>query len=267
MYYNDRAFGGRETAVFAAEREVAMYLIDYLWFMGAILLCMLFSGIATHKVYSAYSRYGGVSARSGLTGRDTAERLMAAGGVRDVLIGRVKGTLSDHYDPTRKIVNLSDSVYSSSSVAAVAVAAHEIGHVMQKKNGYFLYRVRTALVPIVNFGSYLAFPLVLIGLVIDISLYTLGANVGFYIALVGVALYGGSFLFALVTLPVELNASRRAGKMLVDEGILSYDEKEGATKVLSAAALTYLASLLTSLVYFLRFFVYVITIFGRRNDR
>ena len=174
--------------------------------------------------------------------------------------------MADHYHPTKKIVNLSESTYGNNSVAAVAVAAHEMGHVMQKQRGYVFYKLRTALVPVVNFGTRMAMPLVLIGLLLEYFVEMSNPDVGFYIALVGVIFYGGSLLFALITLPVELNASKRAKKMLLAEGILSQDEISGASEVLSAAALTYLASLLTSLVYFLRFLVRVLTLFGRRNN-
>ncbi len=244
-----------------------MYLQDYFWFLGAILLCGVFSAIASAKVHRAYGKYGQVRNRSGMTGRDTVERMMRSNNVRDIFIGRVGGKLSDHFHPTKKIVNLSEDTYDSDSVAAVAVAAHEMGHVMQKQNGYWLYKIRTALVPVVNFGSGLAMPLVLIGLLIDLFSMTAGGSIGFYLAMIGVILYGGSLLFTVVTLPVELDASRRAKKMLLDEGILGKDEMSGANEVLSAAALTYLASLLTSLVYFLRFFVRVLTMFGRRDNR
>lgn len=244
-----------------------MYLREYFWFLGAILLCMAFSIYASVKVRRAYDKYGSVRTRSGMTGYDAAVRLMNANGVSGISIGRISGTLTDHYNPSKHIVNLSAATYSGNSVAAVAVAAHEIGHVMQKKEGYFLFKLRTTIVPAVNFGSYLAFPLVIIGLIVDLAIGAADADIGFYIALAGVVLYGGSFLFALVTLPVEYNASRRAKKMLVSEGVLIQEEAGGASEVLSAAALTYLASLLTSLVYFLRFFVYVLTIFGRRNRK
>ncbi len=243
-----------------------MYLQDYIWFLAAIVLCGIFSAVASGKVQSAYRKYGKVANRSGMTGYDTVSRLMRANGVYGISIGRVSGNLSDHYHPAKAIVNLSTDTHDSRSVAAVAVAAHEMGHVMQKKDGYLFYRIRTALVPAVNFGSFLAMPLVLIGLLIDFLALSATPEAGFYIAMIGVILYGGSFLFTLVTLPVELDASRRAKKMLLSEGILTADEMPGAEKVLSAAALTYLASLLTSLVYFLRFLVYVLTIFGRRND-
>ena len=203
-----------------------------------------------------------------MTGYDTAKRLLRAGGVNDISVGRIKGDLTDHYHPTKKIVNLSESVYGSDSVAAVAIAAHEIGHVMQKKKGYIPYKIRSFLVPVANFGSRLALPLVLVGLILDVFVAsTRGTDAGFYLALVGVALYGLSTVFMLVTLPVEYDASRRAKKMLVAEGVLTEEELPYAEKMLSAAAQTYVASLLTSLVYFLRFAVWVFLLFGRGRRR
>ena len=240
---------------------------DYFWFLGAILVCMLFAGIANAKVNRAFSKYAKVRNSSGMTGYDTAVRLMRANDVYGISVGRVRGRLSDHYHPSKKIVNLSESTYGDASVSAVAVSAHEIGHVLQKKKGYLFYHIRTALVPVVNIGSFLAMPLVIVGIIMDLMATTADYNTGFYVALVGVALYGASFLFALITLPVELNASRRAKKMLLAEGILTKEEMAGAGEVLSAAALTYLAGLLTSLVYFLRFMLYVLAIFGRRSNK
>ena len=244
-----------------------MYLQDYFWFLGAIVICIIFSAFASGKVHSTFAKYDRIPNRSGMTGHDTVMRLMWSNNINDISIGCVGGRLSDHYHPAKNIVNLSESTYGSSSVSAVAVAAHEMGHVMQKKSGYAFYNFRTALVPVVNFGSFLAMPLVIVGLLIDWFSLTARADTGFYVALIGVILYGATFLFALITLPVELDASRRAKKMLLAEGILYGDEINGASKVLSAAALTYLASLLTSLVYFLRFLVQVLTLFGRRNSR
>ena len=243
------------------------YLLDYVWFLVALLVCMLFSAFASAKVHATFSKYNKVSNRSGMTGYDTAVRLLRANNVNDIKVGRVMGNLSDHYHPKKHVVNLSESTYGNNTVAAVAVAAHEIGHVMQKKKGYLFYNIRTAIVPLVNFGSWLAMPLVIIGILIDLLVLSANPNTGFYVAMVGVILYGGALLFALVTLPVKLNASRRASKMLLAEGILQKDEIRGARKVLSAAAMTYLASLLVSLVYFLRFLLYVLAIFGRRDDR
>ena len=242
-----------------------MYWNDYVWFLLALLACMVFSLIASMKVKGSFAKHNKTHCRSGLTGYDTAARLMRANGVNDIAIGHTRGDLTDHYHPTNKIVNLSDSTYGSASVSAVAVAAHEIGHVMQKKDGYWLYNIRTALVPVANFGSFLAMPLVLIGLLLEYFMVTTTADVGFYVAMIGVAFYGASLLFALATLPVELDASRRAKQMLLREHILTESEIPAAKEVLSAAALTYLASLLTSLVYFLRFLFYVLTLFGRRE--
>jgi Zn-dependent membrane protease YugP len=243
-----------------------MYFEDYILFLVALLACMIFAGWASRKVKTSYTAFATVKTRTNMTGYDTAVRLLRANGVTDIAVNRVKGTLTDHYHPTKKVVNLSQSTYGDNSVAAVAVAAHEIGHVMQNKAGYLPYRIRTALVPVANFGSVIAIPLVLIGVLLEIFLGVSGeTSVGFVLALVGVAFYGAATLFQLVTLPVELNASKRAMQMLLDEGILEQGETAGAKKVLSAAALTYLAGLITSLVYFFRFFLWVLTIFGRRR--
>ena len=236
---------------------------DYLIFLACLAVCAIFSGWASAKVHSTYAAFSEENTRSNMTGYDTAVRLLRANGIYDVQVGRVRGRLSDHYNPKKKIVNLSQTTYGDNSVAAVAVAAHEIGHVVQKERGYLPYKIRTALVPLTNIGSYLALPLVLIGLVLD--LWANQADYGFYVALVGVGLYGLSTLFTLVTLPVEFDASRRAKQMLVEEGILQDDELYGAGKVLSAAAMTYVAALATSLVYFLRFVLVVLSLFGRRR--
>lgn len=243
-----------------------MYLQDYFGFMIAMLVCMAFSMYASHKVNSTFNKYNQVRSRRGVTGYDTVRRLMYANGVRGISIGKVSGNLTDHYHPKKAVVNLSDATYASTSVAAIAVAAHEMGHVMQKQEGYGFYKIRTAMVPVVNVGTFLAMPLVLVGLLLDSLVQVSDPELGFKLAMLGVILYGGSMAFALVTLPVELDASNRARRMLVDEGILTEDEVPGARKVLSAAAMTYLASLMTSVVYFLRFLVYVLTMFGRRDD-
>lgn len=240
----------------------------YLIFMLLIVACAIFAGSASRKVHTSFKAYGAMPTSSRMTGYDTAARLLRAYGATDISIGRVKGTLTDHYHPTKKLVNLSESVYGDASIAAVAVAAHEIGHVMQKKKGYIPYVIRTVLVPITNIGSKLAMPLVLVGLVLDVFVTaTQNSDLGYYLAIAGVALYGLSTLFALVTLPVEYNASRRAKKMLLEQGILRQEELPYADKMLDAAASTYLASLLTSLVYFLRFAVWVLALFGRGNRR
>ena len=241
----------------------------YYWIsLIIILVCAGLGASASAKVRSAYKTYGAMPTRSRMTGYDTATRLLRENDARDISVGRVRGSLTDHYHPTKKRVHLSESVYGDDSLASVAVAAHEIGHVMQKKEGYSLYKLRTVLVPITNFGSRLAMPLVLVGLILDLFVYaTHTSNIGYYVALVGVALYGLSTLFTLVTLPVEYDASRRAKKMLVEEGILTKEELPYASKMLSAAAQTYVASLLSSLLYFLRFLMWVLLLFGRRGRR
>ena len=162
-----------------------MYWNDYIWFITAMLFCTLFSAIASGKVHSAFSKYSKVRCRSGKTGYDTVAQLLWSNRVNGISVGRVKGNLSDHYDPRRGVVNLSESTYGNSSVASVAVAAHEMGHVMQKQEGYWFYRFRTALVSVVNFGSRLAFPLVLIGLLLDAFVISADPEMGFHIAMIG----------------------------------------------------------------------------------
>lgn len=232
-----------------------------------VLVCAGLAANASAKVRSAFKAYGAMPTHSHMTGYDTATKLLKRGGATDISVGRVRGELTDHYHPTKNIVNLSDSVYGDDSIAAVAVAAHEVGHVMQKKAGYAPYKIRSALVKVTNIGSRLAMPLVLIGLLLDLLILSTDSQVGFYMAMAGVVLYGLSTVFALVTLPVELDASRRAKKMLVDEGILQPAELPYADKMLDAAANTYVASLLTSLLYFLRFALWVLMLFGGRRRR
>ncbi len=240
----------------------------YIIFLILILICGGLSMSASAKVRSAYKAYGAMPTASYMTGYDTATRLLRVNDVFGISVGKVRGTLTDHYHPTKKIVNLSESVYGDASIASVAVAAHEIGHVMQKQKGYLPYKIRSFLVPITNIGSRLALPLVLLGLILDAFVMAgQNSNTGYYLAILGVALYGLSTLFALVTLPVEFDASRRAKKMLVEEGILTQEELPYADKMLSAAAMTYVASLLTSLVYFLRFAVWVMILFGGNSRR
>ncbi len=239
-------------------------MYDYLLFLLLLIPCLIFSGWASARVNSTFTAFDRVQTRSCMTGYDTAVRLMSRRGVHDISVNRVDGKLTDHYHPTKKQVNLSMSSYGSTSVAAVAVAAHEVGHVMQKKSGYVPYRIRNALVPVTNIGARLALPLVIVGVLLDLFLTVTDVPVGQWLVYIGIALYGLSTLFMLVTLPVEYNASRRAKKMLIEDGILTEEELPGASKVLSAAALTYVASLLVSLLYFLRFAVLFLSLLRRR---
>ena len=228
-------------------------MFGYLLFLLILLPFIALSAWASARVNTTYSKYDRVQTRSCMTGYDTATRLMRSHGVDDVLVNRVEGRLTDHYNPAKKVVNLSMSTYGSASVAAVAVAAHEVGHVMQKYTGYVPYKIRNVLVPVANIGSRLALPLVIVGLLLDIFWVSAPLPYGEWAVYLGIAFYGLSTLFMLVTLPVEFNASRRAKKMLLEEGILEEEELPAASKVLSAAALTYVAAMLISLLYFLRF--------------
>ncbi len=239
--------------------------MDYLLFLLLLVPLIILSGWASAKVNSTYRAFDEVVNSSRMTGYDTAVRLLARGGVDDITVNRVGGRLTDHYHPAKKQVNLSESTYGSASVAAVAVAAHEIGHVMQKKEGYLPYKIRAALVPIATIGSRFALPLIMIGILLDLFLFAAtGSSAGQWIMIAGIILYGASTLFMLMTLPVELNASSRAKKMLLEEGIITEEELPGAKKVLSAAAMTYVASLLIGLVYFLRY-LFIVLSFTRRD--
>ena len=243
-----------------------MLYYDYTYFLFLLILLpfMALSMWASAKVNSTYAKFDRVANASHMTGYDTAVRLLNRNGISDISVNRVAGRLSDHYHPTRRQVNLSQSTYGSASVAAVAVAAHEIGHVMQKKSGYVPYKIRAALVPAANVGSRLALPLILIGIIIEVAFASSPTYIGQYFMYAGIAFYSLSTLFMLVTLPVEFDASRRAKKMLLSEGILTESELPGAKKVLSAAAMTYVASMLISLVYFLRYLLIVLSYTRRR---
>ena len=227
-----------------------------------ILPCLFLSMWASARVHSVYAKYEQMPTSTDRTGADCARMLLEAGGAA-VQVVQGKGRLTDNFNPATETVTLSESTYYSSSVAAVAVAAHEVGHVMQREEGYFLYRLRGFLVPVTNIGTRLALPLVLVGVLLE-WLFAV-TTVGNIIVFIGVCLYALSTVFSLVTLPVELNASARAREMLAQSGTLvTAEEQKAAKKVRSAAAMTYFAALLTSLLFFLRFLLYV-AMLTRRN--
>ena len=219
-----------------------------------VLIGVIICSIASAKVRSTYNRYNRVRSSSGMTGAQAAERILRAAGITDVSIRHVSGNLSDHYDPRTKTGNLSDTVYGSQSVAAIGVAAHECGHVMQHAHGYFPLTFRSALVPVANIGSTLAWPLILIGLFFS------GKSSSLFIQF-GILLFSLAVLFQLVTLPVEFNASRRALASVEQLGLLSSDEIPKTRRVLSAAALTYVASAAAAILQLLR----LILLFGGRD--
>lgn len=219
--------------------------------IGAV-LCM----IASARVKSTFKKYSAYRSMSGMTGAEAAERILHAAGINDVKVQHVSGNLTDHYNPSNKTLNLSDTVCNNTSVAAVGVAAHECGHAIQHARGYVPISIRSALVPVANFGSALAWPIILIGAVMNSAMSVTIINIG-------IIFFSFAVLFQLVTLPVEFNASRRAKNMLGDLGILDDRELSMTKKVLRAAALTYVASAAAGILQLLR----VILLFGgKRRD-
>lgn len=218
--------------------------------IGAI-ICLL----ASARVKSTFNRYSKVRSHTGLTGREVAERILQNAGINDVKVQHVSGNLTDHYDPRTKTVNLSDATYNSPSVAAIGVAAHECGHVIQHATHYVPLSMRSALVPVANFGSMAAWPLIIVGLFLN-------GNSSMVLINLGILAFSLSVLFQIVTLPVEFNASNRAVRILGDTGLLAMEEVDDTKKVLRAAALTYVASVAASILQLLR----LILISGRRNN-
>ena len=228
-----------------------MFYIDWTYIV-LVLPFMILSLVASAKVNSSFKKYSEVHSKRGLSAVDAARRVLQANGVTDVAIEQVSGHLTDHFDPKDNVIRLSDSVYGSTSVAAIGVACHEAGHAVQHAVGYVPVKIRTAIVPITNIGSKLSIPLIFIG----IALSYLGEFYS-YIAYVGVALFSLCVIFQLVTLPTEFNASRRAIKALSENGILDEQELKGAKKVLSAAAMTYVAALAVAVMQLLRLLIIV----------
>lgn len=225
----------------------------YFWIMVPALIVTL---IAQSRVNSTFTKYARVRTMNQITGAEAAERVARFGGVNRLFLKRVAGNLTDNFDPRNDTISLSESVYSSVSIAAVGVAAHEAGHAIQNAEGYFPNKIRAALVPVTNFGSQLSMPLIIIGLILPTQ-YD-------FIIYAGIVLYSLVVLFQLVTLPVEFNASSRAIRALNDAGILYPDELEGAKKVLRAAAMTYLAASFTALLTLLRLLLLASNRRGRR---
>ena len=235
------------------------YGMGYGWFdptMILLLIGMALSMLASAKVQSTFAAYSRVRSKTGMTGALAAELILLSKCFDYVRVGHVRGNLTDHYDPKNKVLNLSDTVYNSTSVSAIGVAAHECGHAVQDKVGYFLLNFRGSLVPAANFGAQLSWPLIIIG-------YLFGGAGGTLVK-VGLLMFCAVVLFHLVTLPVELDASRRALRLLDENGILVEDEVKKTRKVLGAAALTYVAALAASILQLLRLLI----LFGgqRRND-
>jgi Zn-dependent membrane protease YugP len=232
------------------------YYLDprYLIFMVPAFIIMI---LAQWLVSSAYNKWSKVPSYTRLTGAQAAQRLIQAGGLYGVQVLGIGGNLTDHYDPRTKELRLSPGVYQGNSVAALAIAAHELGHAQQDQEGYFPMRVRAALVPAVNIGSYLGWGLILVGLLIKLT----------PLAWLGVLVFSLGAVFALATLPVELNASARARKLLADSGMITgSDEEKGVSSVLNAAAFTYIAALFTAVMQLLYWATLVMGMGGRRRS-
>lgn len=232
------------------------------WTVLVLIPAMIFAFWAQINVQMTFSRFRQVRNRRGLTAADVARRILDANGLNYVQIQRVSGELTDHYDPRAQVVRLSDSVYDSTSVAAIGVAAHEVGHACQHAEDYVPLRIRSAIIPMTRIGSMLAMPVFILGLLFaQLSLY--GNMVGDVFMMLGILLFSLSTLFQLVTLPTEFNASARALKTLESYGTLDGDELVGARSTLRAAALTYVAALASSLASLLR----LLLIFGGSRSR
>ena len=238
------------------------YGID-VYYLLLVLPAMLFSLWASARVNGTFKRYSQMRNARGMTGADAARAVLAANGVTGVRIERVSGNLTDHYDPRDNVIRLSDGVYDAATPAAVGVAAHEAGHAVQYATNYAPIKIRAAIVNVTNIGSKLSIPLIVIGLLL-MSIRSLAAYSDFfyYVALFGVLCFGLCVVFQLVTLPTEYNASSRAKQAIERCNLLTLDEQAGVKKVLSAAALTYVAALTVAIANFLR----LLMIVGRRRD-
>ena len=231
------------------------------WTLIILLPALIFSLIAQFRVKRAFEWGSRIKTAHGLTGAQAARRILDENGLYDIAIERVRGQLTDHYDPKEGTIYLSEAVYDSTSAAAVGVAAHEAGHAVQYAQDYFPIRVRAAIIPMTRIGAGLAMPLFLIGLFISYFYFQATSPIADFFMVGGIALYSFSTLFQLVTLPVEFNASRRALRILDGWGTLTKEEYRAAEQVLSAAAMTYVAALASSLLSLLR----LILIFRRRR--
>ena len=235
------------------------YYYGFDWtYIVLVLPCILLSLWASSNVNSTFKKYSKQFSSRRLTGAEAAQRVLSANGVRGVRIDRVSGNLTDHFDPKTNVIRLSDSVYSSTSTAAIGVACHEAGHAVQYAENYAPIKLRAAIIPITNFGSKIAMPLILLGI-----LCTFLGEFSNTLVYLGIAAFGMSLVFQLITLPVEFNASRRAMAAIESANILTEEEQRGARKTLTAAALTYVAATAVSLAQLLR----LILLFGNRRRR
>lgn len=235
------------------------YYYGFDWtYIVLVLPCVLLSLWASASVNSTFKRYSQQLSVRRITGAQAAQRVLAHNGVSGVRIERISGNLTDHYDPSTNVIRLSDGVYDSTSTAAIGVACHEAGHAVQYAQHYAPIKLRAAIIPLTNFGSKIAMPLILLGLVM-----TFLGGLSDVLVYLGIACFGLSLVFQLITLPVEFNASRRAMNAIETAGILTEEEQQGARKTLTAAAMTYVAATVVALAQLIR----LIAIFGGRRRR
>lgn len=210
---------------------------------------MIFAFYAQAKVQSAYKTYASVRNRNGITGAQAARKILDSNGLTEVAIEIIPGKLSDHYDPRKKIMSLSQNVYNDASIASVSIAAHEAGHAIQDEKGYTALKIRNSIAPVISVASNLSWPLLIIGIIITSAGYYSGGNMLFN---AGIFLFTGVVIFHAVTLPVEFNASKRAVEEMVSLGIIHEEERTSSKKVLSAAAMTYVAALAVAVANLIR---------------
>lgn len=234
-----------------------MYYFDWTYVV-LVLPCVIFSLVASASVNRTFQKYSKQLSSRRITGAEAAQRVLSANGVSGVGIEQISGSLTDHYDPRANVIRLSDDVFNSTSTAAIGVACHEAGHAVQYAQEYGPIKLRAAIIPVTNIGSKLAMPLILLGIVLSFM-----ENFSYFFIYLGIACFGLSLVFQLITLPVEFNASRRAISAIEESGLLTQDEQKGAKKTLTAAAMTYVAATAVALAQLLRLLV----IFGSRGRR
>lgn len=236
------------------------YLVYYI--LGFVMIPGIILGVvAQSKVVSTFNEFNSTPTKKGKTAREVVALMLNGAGFFETKIGAVKGDLTDYYDPQKDVVALSDSVRDNNSISAIGVAAHEVGHVFQHKQNYAPVKIRSAMVPVLNISQMFMWPMIVIGLIFEVAYYATWATVLIYI---GLAIYALNTIFCLITLPVELNASKRAYKMLVATNEMTEEEANCAKKVLNAAAYTYVAGLITSILSLIRVILFI---FAMRGDR
>ncbi len=241
-----------------------MYFYWLYYILGIVMIPGIILGIwAQVRVATTFNEYNKIETKHGKTASEVARYMLDGGGCYNTKIARTSGQLTDNYNPSTNTVSLSDAVYNQSTIAAIGVTAHEIGHAFQHKDKYAPLKVRNALVPVLNISGYFTWPLIIIGLLLEFSYYATAAT---WLLGIGVGIYALNIVFCLVTLPVELNASKRAYKMLVATGEMDMQEAEGVKKVLNAAAWTYVAGLITSVLSLLRLLLFIFAIRGNNKQ-